>query len=77
MAAAIIAIAALVMQWRMLPTVPAKSHVRLTDFKAFVWIPEARKSIVMIATVFAAHCAAQSFGVFQEKPQKIILRFKL
>ncbi|WP_050793109.1 MULTISPECIES: hypothetical protein [Acetobacter] len=72
MAAAIIAIAALVMQWRILPTVPAKSHVRLTDFKAFVWILDARKSIVMIATVFAA----QSFGVFQEKPQKIILRFK-
>ncbi|MDF3625999.1 MFS transporter [Brytella acorum] len=57
-AAAIIAIAALVMQWRMLPTVPAESHVRLTDFKAFVRLPEARKSIVMIAAVFCgAFCS--------------------
>lgn len=60
-AAAIIAIAALVMQWRVLPTVPAESHVRLTDFKAFVRLPEARKSIVMIAAVFAAYFAAYTY----------------
>ncbi|GBQ14890.1 arabinose efflux permease [Acetobacter cibinongensis NRIC 0482] len=60
-AAALIAVGAFLAQWRLLPAVPAQSHVRLTDFKAFIRLPEARKSIVMIAAVFAAHFAAYTY----------------
>ena len=61
MAAAVIAVAAFVMQWKVLPSVPAQSPVQFADFKAFVSLPEARKSIVMVAAVFAAHFAAYTY----------------
>ncbi|MGV4878500.1 hypothetical protein [Acetobacter indonesiensis] len=61
MTAALIAVAAFAMQWRTLPAVPVESHVRLTDFKSFVRLPEERKSILMIAAIFAAHFAAYTY----------------
>lgn len=60
-AAAIIAVIALLMQWRLLPAVSAESQVQFTDFTAFLRLPEARRSIVMIAAVFAAHFAAYTY----------------
>lgn len=60
-AAAIIAVIALLMQWRLLPAVPAESQVQFTDFTAFLRLPEARRSIVMIAAVFSAHFAAYTY----------------
>lgn len=53
-AAAIIAVIAWLMQWRLLPAFPAESHVQFTDFTAFLRLPEARRSIVMIAAVFCS-----------------------